>query len=305
MSYLTRLSQQTGLAPVAPQIQPAESSPAGLHQVEEFVAPAPLGEGRSVDSPIPVSPPLRTTALASNPSPSSPPFGSQPPLQPSAPLDFPPIAAPVQPGPEPTPAPSNQGLPAPRNSGSEGWLGTDSAVTVQFPSPEVVTNASQPSVMLPEVTVERSQATAHEMSPAETFPPPAMIYLQTLQTVRDWVSAPLEESHYAGTDTHAEAVSVSGLPQAIHTSPATVQVINPAELGISSDPPLNLGHSLLPWDMAANSTPFPAESATTISIGSIQVVVEGPPAPPAPAPAQRSESPRPSVRLSRHYLRLR
>ncbi|OKH43712.1 hypothetical protein NIES30_24480 [Phormidium tenue NIES-30] len=135
-----------------------------------------------------------------------------------------------------------------------------------------------------------------------------MTYLQTLQTVRDWVSASPEESHQVGTNSRAEAVPDSDLPQAVPTAPVTVQVINPTELAISPSNRLNLDQASYPWDNATNFTPFPAsttEPTTVISIGSIQVMVEGPPPPVTPAPVRRSESHSPPVRLSRHYLRLR
>lgn len=298
MSYLTRLSQQTGLAPAAPQIQPAELSPTGLLQAEEFVAPA---------SPN-LSPPSPSPRPATQDSEPSPFLGSQPPPQESAPLDSPQIFPPVQPGPDPSPDPSKQGLPTPH---PENWQVTARGMTASAAPPEVVMDAS-PSVILPEATVERfqhrslreAQAPAPETPPAETSPPTAMTYLPTLQTVRDWVSASPEKSRDTGTDTRAEAVPLAGLPQTVPTAPTTVQVINPADLANSPANRPNVGQVSPQWDMATNYTPFPA-STTVISIGSIQVMVEGPPGPPAVAPARRSESPRPPARLSRHYLRLR
>lgn len=263
MNYLTRLSQQTGLAP-SPLSLPPKSS-------------------------------LRSAVQDS---------GLQPPLQPSAPLGFSQTAASVQSGPDP----SQQGVPAPKPPRSEDWRVTDSGVTVPSASPETTADSSQLSVMVPEVTVERSQALAHETPPMAASLPQAMTYLQTLQAAREWVSTSLEESRLAGIDVHAEAVPGSGLSQTLPMAPGTVQVINPADLAISPSSRLDLRQASSPWDRAANSTPFPASTAeptTVISIGSIQVTVEGPPAPPASAPARRAESPRPPARLSRHYLRLR
>lgn len=289
MSYLTRLSQQTGLAPAVPQVQPAESPPMGLRQVEGFVAPGSPDLNRSVEPST-----LPTNAAAPNPDPSS--FsGLQAPHQESASWDFPPTMAPVQPGPEL----AQQGLSEPRPPHPADWRVTDSGVTVPSASPETRADSAQPSVILPAVTVE--QAPAPKTLPMAASSSPAMTDLQTLQTVRDWVSASPEESR------NVETVPDSGLPQAVPTAPATIQVVNPADLAISPFNRLNLRQTSSPWDTAMNSTLFPAsttEPATVISIGSIQVTVEGPPAPSAPAPARR-ESPRPSTRLSRHYLRLR
>lgn len=300
MSYLTRLSQQTGLALATPQVQPAESPQSGFRQVEEFVAPAP-DLNRTVEPPT-LSTNSPPTPAAPSPEPS--PSGLQPPPQESAAWDFLQPAAPFQPGPEP----SQQELSAPKLPQPADWRVMDSGVTVPSASPETRADSTQPSVRLPERTVERSQAPAPETPPAAAPPPPAMTYLQTLQTVRDWVSASPEASRQVGTDSRAEAVPDAGLPQAVPTAPATVQVINPTELAISPSnrPKLEQGSS--PWDTATNFTPFPASTAeptTVISIGTIQVTVEGPPAPLAPAPVRRSESPRPPARLSRYYLRLR
>lgn len=286
MSYLTRLSQQTGLTANFPSVPIPSTEPVQgmLSDVEELTAaPAPA------PSVQPTVPPVSSPS-AVNPEP-LPPFAESQPSgqdalgQESAVSELPAIAAPLSPPAEFSISPPDPTLSSPDAIYIEQQV-TESRETFPPRSPEpAIAEIPQLSVVLPD------RAIASSSPPASTpnSPSPSRTYLQTLQAVRAWVSAPPEP-----------------LPEP--EPPQGVQDLVPGEIESASTARQRQGQRLGAMDRAAAPSPFPlaaTEPTTVISIGSIEVMVEGPPAPPAPARPRALESPRPSTRLSRHYLRLR
>ncbi|WP_155523486.1 hypothetical protein [Nodosilinea nodulosa] len=299
MSYLTRLSQQTGLAaaPVQafPPIQSAESSQGMLAEVEEFTqAPEPRQLGEPTISPVSSPPAVNSQPLL--------PFAeSQPPGQSvlgqeSAVSESPGTRAAFRPEIAP-PTEFSLSPPDPHPSRSEAIYieaqpvehqQTDSQGNSPSPLPEpAIAAIPQPSTVLPERAIPERIASRIAPSPPESAPnSPFPTYLQTLQAVRAWVSAPPEP-----------------LPEP--EPPQTVQGKASGEIELA---PVRQPQQQHPeaMDRATAPAPFPltaTEPTTVISIGSIEVTVEGPPTAPTAPPPPRS--PRPTPRLSRHYLRLR
>ncbi|MGB3137135.1 MAG: hypothetical protein WBB18_10055 [Nodosilinea sp.] len=150
----------------------------------------------------------------------------------------------------------------------------------------LVAEPLQPAVVLPDLEVERSQSSP-PAAPLENSSALSLTYLQTLQAARTWVLAPPE-------------------PRPEQASPRGSQEIVAGEIELTPPARQRQDQRSATMDQATVLTPFSlaaTEPTTVISIGSIEVMVEGPPAPPAPARSSRSS--RPAPRLSRHYLRLR